>query len=93
MNLAPQSRGCPWPVWEAPGRFHHPGLIGRIVLTPVVAWGEIDVRLDGDLGAALEWTATGDKKQQPVARVLQMSVSVIVGLRDPQQRRAISAPF
>lgn len=40
------------------------GLIERIVLSPGEKWGEVHATLHGDLGTILEWTATGDGKNQ-----------------------------
>ena len=57
------------------------GLIERIVLTPGVAWGEMDAKLVGDLGTILEWASAGDKRRRANAPSPHMSVSVVAGAR------------
>ena len=56
------------------------GLIERIVLTPGVAWAEMDAKLVGDLGTIIEWTSAGDRRRQANAPLPEMSVSVVAGV-------------
>ena len=53
------------------------GLMERIVLTPGEKWAEMDAVLQGDLGAILEWTGTGNGKTD--IPMQEMSVSVVAG--------------
>ena len=56
------------------------GPIGRIVLTPGIAWGETDAKPVGDLGIILKWTGAGARRRQAGAQVPKMSVSVVAGV-------------
>ena len=55
------------------------GLIERIVLTPAVAWGEMDAKPVGDLGTIIEWTRGGERRRQASARVPDLSILVVAG--------------
>ena len=57
------------------------GLIERIVLTPGEKWGEVHATLHGDLETILEWTATGDGKNQGGTSPPGLSVSAETGTR------------
>ncbi len=50
------------------------------MLTPGVAWGEMDAKLVGDLGTILEWAGAGDKRRRANAPSPNMSVSVVAGV-------------
>ena len=56
------------------------GLIESIVLTPGAKRGDLQITLRGDLGAILEWTGNGAKKEKTDAPVSGMSVSVVAGV-------------
>ncbi len=74
------------------------GLIERVVLTPGAKRGEMDATLHGDLGAILEWTAKGHRKNETDTPSSEMSVSAVArgggggGGRFPARTRAAPAP-
>lgn len=54
-------------------------LIGRVVLIPGAAWGELDAKLGGALGTTLKWTRGEDRHCHTVTRVQEMPVPVLAG--------------
>ena len=49
------------------------------MLTPSAGCRDLQVTLQGDYGAILEWTGNGDRKEATVTPASEMSVWVVAG--------------